>query len=175
MTQQTWTPHQNSTNKIPSLAVVSVKELCEQNFSVIFKDFQMYFICFAFIYCFRSLNVCKRMYGISWWYYAMNETSVYNAALMEVRVQLWLSHRQLQVTCNITHVYDHLATGSCCINSYFVSYIYYTGHYLMNIICHFPPLQQCTCGQVTQQVQFIWQEANDTGHMTQCPCGSLAP
>jgi len=62
-------------------------------FFVIFKDFQMYFICFAFIYCFHSLNVCKRMYGISWYYYAtqwvsMNETPVYNAALLEVRVQL---------------------------------------------------------------------------------------
>jgi len=74
----------------------------------------------------------------SWYYYviqwvSMNETPVYNAVLMEVRVQLgtahtmWPSHRQQQVTCTIIHVWDHLATGSCHINSYFASYFYYTG------------------------------------------------
>ena len=56
------------------------------------------------VYCFYSLNVCKRMYGmfslhfhllfaISWYYYAiqwvtMSETPIYKAALLEVRVQL---------------------------------------------------------------------------------------
>jgi len=95
---------------------------------VIFKDFQMYFIYFAFIYCFYSLNVCNTMYGIfslhfhlcfaiSWYYCAihwvsMNETPVYNAVLLEVRVKLLAAHYVTVIQTATGHLYHHTRVGS---------------------------------------------------------------
>jgi hypothetical protein len=86
----------------------------------------------------------------------MNETPVYNAVLMEVRVELGTAHYVTVTQAAATgHLYHHTHVGS--LSNWVL--LLHKLHYLMNTVCHFPLQQQCTCGQVTQQVQFIQQAA----------------
>jgi len=61
----------------------------------------------------------------SWYYYAiqwvsMNETPVYNAVLMEVRVQLGTAHYVTVIQAATGHLYHHTRVGS--LSSWFLSH-----------------------------------------------------
>ena len=108
------TPHHISSTESPILKWLWWRNFVNRIFLwYVFKNFQIYFICFLLIYYFYSLHICKNIHGIcfilfsfiiviSWYSYgmkwvSMNKTSIYNAALVGNKrsnlewFTLWLS------------------------------------------------------------------------------------